>query len=243
MDETIYEEQLAQLDPELRAQLEAWLEEQAQAQAHALPDDDLTEAELRELMEEPAGGHNYGRTGWNGPASSGPGDDFHGDHQPADLATVRLGGADEPWRAGRTLGRKLSVEECVEADFLAGHELHGWSLVETSRGSGGFSTHGAGDAGMTAHRGIVQPGMYVNSELLRAMVEDELGFTRAEFQRVSGGGRPRKVHEALNRRINARLAELQGQGANFAVLAPVLGCTPQALGQRAKAGETFRSHA
>jgi hypothetical protein len=122
--------------------------------------------------------------------------------------------------------------------FLFGEDGHGVSVVDTARSTSNRGTHGARDAGMTAHRGVLDRLEWVDFAEVARQTEAGLGFTRQELARVSGarGGRPRKADAVLSDRVNARLAELRAEGSNFAVLAQVLGVTPQALGERAKRG-------
>jgi hypothetical protein len=249
-DQKIWDEQLGQLDPELRARVEAWREQAWREQARAVPDEDGDEdPEIAALMQEPPGGHATGRAAWGGsPPGSDPEEARFGDSTPSELARVDLGNNDEDnakgrWRGGRTAGRELGTGAWQAVDFFVssryerdGEAVGGAGVTDPSRGTSDRGSYGARDMGMTAHRGIVQPGMHVDTDTLRREVERRLGFTREEFQRTLTGGRPRRDDAALSRRINARLAELRAQGANFAVLAPVLGCSPQALGERAARG-------
>lgn len=76
---------------------------------------DDNDIDIEELMQEPPGGHNHGRTAWQGGS-----DDFDGDSK-----------------------RELSTEAMIQSDFLKGHEGHGWQVVlpRTGGAQGGTVAH------------------------------------------------------------------------------------------------------
>ena len=122
-----------------------------------------------------------------------------------------------------TYRRKRPAEQRAEAErgFLSSG---GWHAVSIKQGSGG----------LTSHRGVLQGDEFVDSVALIAEAEAELGFTRAEYERVARPGKPRKADQEVSLRVNARLAQLRAEGANMTILAAILGTTRQALIQRAK---------
>jgi hypothetical protein len=79
------------------------------------------------------------------------------------------------------------------------------------------------DAGMTAHRGVLQPGEYVDFFALRSKVEAALGYTYAQISAAYATGRPQADQRQLRDKIDARLLALSVAGGNMTVLAKVLG--------------------
>ena len=145
------------------------------------PADD--EVDFRELMEEPAGGRNYGR-----------------------VATI----------APEELGRQvpLSVEDAQTREFV---KSGGWTIVDP--------IHDGRASGAVAHRGAVHPGEYVDPDVVRAAIEDALGFTTDEIRSVYRQGRLTPDQGELRSRIDARLLALSRRGAKVHAIGRELGFT------------------
>lgn len=101
----------------------------------------------------------------------------------------------------------------------------GWSLVDSARGHTklGGATGGARDAGMSAHRGVLQADEYVDAGALQAAVEDELGFTYAEVKAVYRQGPKSSAQLELRTRIGARLLRIAASGGNLLELGRAFG--------------------
>jgi hypothetical protein len=165
----------------------------------------MRDVEFRELMEEPPGGSNAGRSAASDPATDGR-------HIP------------------------LSVEDAQAHEFV---QDGGWSMVETTRGSGGIGAQGAGDAGMTVHRGVLRGDEYVDRADLLVALESRLGFTINEVHSVYRQGRLSAEQGDFRARIDGRLLALSLAGANMLVLARTFGweLTASGGGDRCKTME------
>lgn len=97
-----------------------------------------------------------------------------------------------------------------------------WTPVDTTRGSDG-AIPGARDAGMTAHRGALQAGEYVDPAVLQGMVERELGFTYEQVRSVYRQGPLSAEQRELRGAIDARLLALSRAGGDMTALARALG--------------------
>lgn len=148
----------------------------------------------RELMEEPPGGENFGRS------------------TPTD---------DDAW--GGDLGTAAAQEHESMQDG-------GWGVVETSRGSGGLRTQGAGDAGMSAHRGVLRGDEFIDTEAVMHSVERALGFTIDDVRAAYRNGRPSIAQRELRGRIDLRLLALSRSEANMLALARIFGWNVRAAG-------------
>ena len=113
----------------------------------------------------------------------------------------------------------LGVEDAQAYEFVRGG---GWTLVDTSRGS---HAHGAVEAGMSAHRGVLRGDEYVDPAALLAAVEVELGFTVEDVRAVYRQGRLSDEQREQRGKIDARLLALSRSGANMMLLAKLLGLT------------------
>lgn len=143
-------------------------------------------SDLGDLMEEPAGGPNHGRRAYSSPELV----EGRVNGRPLDLGTHE-GQASELVRSG------------------------GYSVADVARGSGG-ATPGARDAGMSAHRGVLQEGEHVDRAAVETLVERELGFTLTQLHSVySTGGRLPSTLMGLRDQIDARMLALSGAGANM----------------------------
>lgn len=91
----------------------------------------------------------------------------------------------------------------------------GFQIVDPSR----ITT----DAGMTAHRGVLQDGEYVDFFLLREAAEAELGFSYADVSAAYKGGRPTAEQRQLRDRIDSRLLALSRSKGNLQQAAKLLG--------------------
>lgn len=88
------------------------------------------------------------------------------------------------------------------------------------------------DSGMTAHRGVLQSGEYVDEAALLSAVQRILGFTAEEAREAypPTGGPPSARTRGLRARLDARLADLAEAGhLNVDLLADVLGVTDRTL--------------
>jgi hypothetical protein len=142
----------------------------------------------------------------------------HGDNHGSKASTT-------PDKGGRQI--PLDVDTMLNADLI---RSEGFGVVETSRGSGGTgSTYGAGDAGMTTHRGVLQGDEYIDVNLLRSTAEDALGFTYAEVTAAYKKGRPTDEQRQLREKIDSRLLALSRSGGNMTVAARVFGLPERTL--------------
>lgn len=125
-----------------------------------------------------------------------------------------------PEDPGLDRGRALGVLSAQARDFRwAG----GWAAVDSTRGSEGRRTLGAGDAGMSAHRGVLAGDEYIDSDALSAMVERELGFTIEQVRSVYRLGPKTTEQRELRGQIDARLLALSRSGGSMLELARVFG--------------------
>jgi hypothetical protein len=87
------------------------------------------------------------------------------------------------------------------------------------------SAGGANGGGLTAHRGVLQAGEYVNAEELRLAVEDELGYTYEQIRSVYRQGPLSPEKRKLRGVIDARMLALRRSGANLVELGRAIGLT------------------
>lgn len=96
-------------------------------------------------------------------------------------------------------------------DFAAG----GWHTVEPGNPER--------SGGLVAHRGVLHPDEYVDVNVLRAAVEDALGYSYADVSAVyARGGRLSPEQRQLRDRIDSRLLALSRSGGTMKVLADAL---------------------
>jgi len=107
-------------------------------------------------------------------------------------------------------------------DIGDGDVLEGFGIIDTSRGESSGLTYGAADMGMTAHRGVLQEGEYVDPALLREAAEEALGFTYDDVSSVYRQGRLGLEQRQLRERIDSRLLALSRSGGNMTLLATTL---------------------
>jgi len=116
-----------------------------------------------------------------------------------------------------------------------------WRIVGARNGSYG------GRCGLVAHRGVLHPDDYVDQDVLRALVEHELGFTYEQARSVyRGRGRRTAAQMALRARIDARFYDIRRAGGNLELLARVIGIDRKkviggALGRARHASQAGRS--
>jgi hypothetical protein len=127
-------------------------------------------------------------------------------HGPDDAVDVYDGDAvwDDPDQAARELEERGFIIE------------GGWAPVAIKNNS----LH---SGGLTAHRGVLHPEEYVDQEALRAMVEDELGFTYEQVRSVYRQGPLSADQRELRGQIDARLLVLSRAGGEMTLLAGALG--------------------
>jgi hypothetical protein len=200
MDEKTYDEQLAQLDPKLRARLEAWREEHARTRALldarsdagsplGLQGDDA--AGLRELMEEPAGGEDFGRVKRGGPFTT------DGDERVdygRDMSGGGTGKQPKLWR---------SLEDTDARRLRHGDDVPGWQVAWRE------------PTGFPAGRPRAVDGKVTRPELLAAL-RRLVGWDFDDFERVAGDGRRRRDPEErlrLARDVARVAARAHGRGA------------------------------
>lgn len=159
------------------------------------------------IMQEAPGGSNHGRAAVDGSGY----DPF---------------APDAPGRV--TMERGLDLGRPVELDWLYSN---GFSIVDTSAGSTSGRVHGARDAGMSAHRGVLHPDEYVNHEAVLRDLERHLGYTvdqvRSVYTRL-GGPIPTDQRQ-LRDQIDSRMLALSRSGANMTLLRQLLGITEVAI--------------
>jgi hypothetical protein len=99
--------------------------------------------------------------------------------------------------------------------------------------AGGWHVVGGGDrGGMVAHRGILHPDEYVDTERIEAALEHELGFKVDELRWVyRDRGRRKAAQLALRDRVDARLLELRRTGGNLELLARLTAVDRKAIGR------------
>lgn len=206
MDETTYDEQFDQLDPELRARVEAW----RAAQTEPAPEDD--EADLAELMEEPAGGPQHGRKAPEGAFG------YRGDgSMRVEGASFDTGIADD----GLSFRSRLRRTELGNTDaqrFRHGGDVQGWHLAW--REPTGFPTGRPRAVGSEA-----------TTPAALAAVRRLVGWDFDDFERVAGGSRrQRDADERLRlARDVARIAARARGGGAVKLLALAYRCHPKTI--------------
>ena len=129
----------------------------------------------------------------------------------------RMASAD-PEEEGRWV--PLDVESHQAAEFM---RSGGFSVVDTSYGSGSGAAYGSRDAGMTSSRSSANIKPHVDKEQLQALVEEKLGFTLAQIAEAYATGRPSEERLDLRSQIDARLLDLSDKGGNMTALARIFG--------------------
>lgn len=104
----------------------------------------------------------------------------------------------------------------ADADQRALLDGGGWGIAHPG---------GAHDGGTVAHRGVLHPDEYVDTEDLRARVSERLGFTMDEIRSVYRQGPLSAEGRALRARIDARLLEVAKKGGLMVELGRALGLT------------------
>lgn len=162
-----------------------------------------THDEIAALMEETPIGDNHGR-------------------QSYEVGTM---GANMD-AVGRVRG--MSVEDAKATEFLLDG---GFGVVDTSAGTHNGGTMGARDAGMTAHRGVLFPGEYVDANLVAEKIAEMLGFSLADIRACynrAGGPLPATLR-AKRAEIDAALLALTAEDGNLSLLAEHLGVNRDTL--------------
>lgn len=116
-----------------------------------------------------------------------------------------------------------------EGEHESGDPLHRDDPAESSwLADGGWSvavpkSHGSGrDGGLTAHRGVLFPGEFVDRLTLRGAVLDRLGFTLDEVNSVYKQGRKSDDQRQLRGKIDASLLALSRDGATVSKISEAL---------------------
>jgi len=125
------------------------------------------------------------------------------------------GGHSVPGPGGHELPANASerrVSDPVEADFL---NAGGWRVVSIKGGDE--------EGGVTSHRGVLHPDEYVDADVLRGLVERELGFSYEQIRSVYRQGPLSATQRELRACIDARLLALSRAGAHMAELGRALG--------------------
>jgi hypothetical protein len=100
----------------------------------------------------------------------------------------------------------------------------GWHVVSSKGGNR--------EGGITAHRGVLHPDEYVDSEALQGQVERELGFTYEQVRSVYRQGPLSATQRGLRARIDARLMAV----GNLTALGRIVGIDRDVLARaRARA--------
>jgi len=86
------------------------------------------------------------------------------------------------------------------------------------------------ESGITTHRGVLQAGEYVDRDVLRKAVEEELGYTYAQIRAVYRQGPLSPEQRKLRGVIDARMLALRRSGANLVELGRAIGFTISADG-------------
>lgn len=139
---------------------------------------------------------------------------------------------------GHNHGRVATADGLEPLDNAQAQEFMregGWSIVDTSRGSGGIDVLGAADAGMTSHRGVLQGDEYIDVGRLKKLAEQALGFTYEEISSVYRQGPLSARQRELRDKIDSRLLALSRSGGNVAALGRVLGWSDPKTMERAVA--------
>ena len=101
-------------------------------------------------------------------------------------------------------------------DEANGHLYEGgWHVVSIKGGDE--------EGGVTSHRGVLHPEEYVNHDVLRGLVERELGFSYEQIRSVYRQGPLTATQRELRGRIDARVLALSRAGTNLAELGRALG--------------------
>ena len=124
------------------------------------------------------------------------------------LSAAALNGSAHWSEAANPDGRD---EQSISEQF--GHD--GWHVIDLAAG--------VEETGMTAQRGTLFPGEYVDHERLRRMVEQELGFTYEHISSVYRQGPLSASQRELRGQIDARLLALSLSGGLMIELAKALG--------------------
>lgn len=122
-----------------------------------------------------------------------------------------------------------SVGLMPEAEYEAGDPLHREDPAETSwLADGGWTvaspkTEGSGrDGGLTAHRGVLFPGEFVDRLSLRDAVLERLGFTLEQVNSVYKQGRKSDDQRQLRDKIDESLLALSRDGATVSKISEAL---------------------
>lgn len=94
--------------------------------------------------------------------------------------------------------------------------------------------HTAGDAGMVAHRGVLHPDEYVDSDVLLDAACEAVGFTHTEITTVYRQGLKSPEQRQLRERIDSRMLALRRAGGNMQQLADALGLNEKTLDRALK---------
>jgi hypothetical protein len=92
------------------------------------------------------------------------------------------------------------------------------------------SPGGADGGGLVAHRGVLQGTEYVDADVLRKAVEEELGYTYEQIRSVYRQGPLGSEKRRLRSVIDARMLALRRSGANMAELGRAIGFPIKASG-------------
>jgi len=92
------------------------------------------------------------------------------------------------------------------------------------------SAGGTDGGGLVAHRGVLQDNEYVDAKILRAAVEEELGYTYDQIRSVYRQGPLSAAKREIRDVIVARMLALRRSGANMAELGRAIGLTISADG-------------
>lgn len=89
-------------------------------------------------------------------------------------------------------------------------------------------------AGMVAHRGVLHPDEYVDSDVLLDAACEAVGFTYAEITAVYRQGLKTPELRQLRERIDSRMLALRRSGGNMTQLADALGIAQSAVDRALK---------
>lgn len=219
-----YEHQLAQLDPGLRARVEARLGQDPTASEDE--EDDL--ATLMELAPGQDEGHRPG----DNLGSKTPGIVVSRADEKSEQAD--LGGSLAHVLTGDPVRVAAAGRSRLPSQTLNPHTAAVKDWLDDDQ-AGALVSARAGKAGMTGHRGVLFPGQYVDRASVVAALEERLGVTAEEFRAVYGGRKggplPKRLRE-LRTNLNAVLERVEAEGGSLALLAQWMGVNPRAL-QRA----------
>ncbi len=116
----------------------------------------------------------------------------------------------------------------------------GVGIIDTSRGTSKGGSYGAGDMGMTSHRGILHPDEYIDFFALRAQVESEFGHSYEAIASAYKVGRPTAEARQTRDEIDAQVLALSRAGGNMAEFAVAVGLSEKTVDRalaRARAAE------